>query len=83
MPLPNPLSPVIDTLDFTFLADRMMTTLIRGLLQNDFTLVARPIVRILRRGRSDDPVRHDQGPAPHPQPPVGPFRLARAASRAT
>src|SRR5579859_2949526 len=77
MPLPNPLSPVIDTLDFTFLADRMMTTLIRGLLQNDFTLVARPIVRILRRGRNDDPVRHDQGPAPHPQPPVGPFRLGR------
>jgi hypothetical protein len=73
--MPNPLSPVTDTLDFAFVADRMLATLIRGLLQSDFTLIARPIVRLVRRNRDDDPVSGDQGPAPNAATPRGPFRL--------
>ncbi len=75
--MPNPLSPISTTLDLAFLADRMLATLIRGLLQSDFTLVARPLVRIIRRRRGDDPVRGDQGHAPNPATPPGPFRLVR------
>jgi hypothetical protein len=74
--MPNPLSPITSTLDLAFLADRMLATLIRGLLQGDFTLVARPLVRFVRKRRGDDPVSGDQGPAPNPATPPGPFRLA-------
>ena len=72
----DPLKPIIRTLDLAFLADRMLATLIRVLLKNDFTLVARPLVRLIRRVRGDDPVADDQGPATNPAAPPGPFRLA-------
>jgi len=74
--MPNPLSPIINTLDLAFVADRMLAVLIRGLLQSGFTVMARPLVRIIRKRRDDDPVRGDQGPAPNPARPPGPFRLA-------
>jgi hypothetical protein len=74
--MPNPLKPLTATLDLAFLADRMLATLIRGLLQNGFTLVARPLVRLVRRRSSDDPVQGEQSPARHSAQPPGPFKLA-------
>src|SRR2546425_6379794 len=74
--MPNPLTPITSTLDFAMLFDRLLATLIRGLLQSGFTLVARPLVRIIRVRRDDDPVRGEPGPARHKIPPPGPFRLA-------
>ena len=70
------LQPISATLDLAFLADRMLSTLIRGLLQSDFALVARPIVRWVRARRSDDPAGSDTSPAHNKAEPVGPFRLA-------
>ena len=67
------LQPISATLDLAFVADRMLATLIRGLLQSDFTLVARPIVRWVRKGHSDDPVG-DDSPAHNKADPTGPFR---------
>jgi hypothetical protein len=73
----NLLRPIRSTLDLAFVVDRLLATLIRGLLQSDFTLVARPIVRWVRRGRSDDPVSGgDQSPAHNKAEPIGPFRPA-------
>src|SRR5437870_5514821 len=70
------LRPVTSTLDTTLLADRLLTTLIRGLLQQGFTLLARPIVRMVRRNRSDQPAPGgDESPAAHKAQPIGPFRL--------
>jgi hypothetical protein len=74
--MPNPLKPLMATLDSTLLFDRLLATLIRGLLQNGFTLVADRLVRIIRGRRGDDPVQGEQGPARHTSPPPGPFRLA-------
>ena len=70
------LRPISTTLDVTFLANRLLATLIRGLLQADFTLLARPIVRWARRRHSDEPVSGDQAPAHNDAQPVGPFRPA-------
>ena len=72
----NFLAPITDTLDFIFSADRLMALLIRGLLQNDITLVARPLVRLIRLRRNDEPVKGEHGRAPHANPPIGPFKLA-------
>ena len=74
--MPNPLTPITSTLDFAVLFERLLATLIRGLLQSGFTLVARPLVRIIRVRRDDDPVRGEPGPAGHKDAPPGPFRLA-------
>ena len=69
------LRPISSTLDLAFLADRMVATLLRGLLQSDFTLVARPIVRWVRRGRSQQPVGQESLAHSKAQP-IGPFRPA-------
>ncbi len=74
--MPNPLEPFIDALDLTFVADRMLATLIRGLLQSGFTLAARPLVRIVRHSRNDDPVKGESWSRRKPEQPIGPFRLA-------
>ena len=73
--MPNPPQPLSSTFDLAFLADRMIATLIRGLLQSDFTLVARPLVRLVRARHSGHAVGADQGRAPKSVPPPGPFRL--------
>lgn len=69
------LRPITTTLDLALRADRLLAGLIRGLLQSGFTLLARPIVRWVRAGRSDDPVG-EESPAPNQADPIGPFRLA-------
>src|SRR5215831_2864754 len=71
----NPFSPLISTMDFAFWSNRLLATLIRGLLQNDLTLVARPLVKLVRLRSKDEPVKGEYSPATHPQPPIGPFKL--------
>jgi hypothetical protein len=73
--MPNPLQPFVASLDFAFLADRLIATLIRGLFQSGFTAVAHPLVRLIRLRRGDDPIGADQGPTPNAAQPVGPFKL--------
>ena len=71
------LRPLSSTLDLAFVVDRMLATLIRGLLQSDFTLVARPLVRWARRQHGDDPVSGgDDSPTHNKADPIGPFRPA-------
>jgi hypothetical protein len=54
----------------------LLATLIRGLVQNGFTMITRPLVRLIRLRRSTDPVRGEEPPGRSVARPIGPFRLA-------
>ncbi len=68
------LRPITATLDTAFVADRLLVVLIRGLLQKDFTLLARPIIRLIRRRSDDAHVSGDHAPVADKAEPIGPFR---------
>ncbi len=74
--MPNPLTPLKSTLDLAFLADHLLATLIRGLLQSGSTLITRPLVRFIRVRRGGDPVSGERAPGHCADQPSGPFRLA-------
>src|SRR4051794_37320220 len=75
------LRPITATLDTAFVADRLLVVLIRALLQKGFTLLARPLIRLVRRQSDDAHVRGDHAPVADKAQPIGPFRSIGRRSR--